>query len=371
MNVRRDPHGNLAPVTIRRPSDFHAHFRLPPLLAPVVREGLRHLFYALAMPNNGPITTVDEAVAYHEKIMSIVRSLGYDYLRKVLMTVYFTSKTTPQMIEEIAASDVVCAVKYYPPPKGATTGSGHGVPLMENTEALRAMQEYAVPLLLHGETVYDKHGNELPHAQREGYFYQHEFPWLRESYPELRICAEHISTSVAVEMVKQSDSANTAATITPQHPLLDVSAFEKYSWSNHLKCMPIPKTPEDRAAVLAFMTSGDLRAIAGTDKAPHLSNTKAGRFDECASGCWTPHATGLYALAFEQAGAMDERFEQFMSLNGPAWWGLPPPAEDDLVTIRAVPDGIPEPTEVPEENDIIIPLGWTTQPDRLKLGFGM
>jgi hypothetical protein len=57
-------------------------------------------------------------------------------------------------------------------------------------------------------------------------------------------------------------------------------------------------------------------------------------------------------------------------LNGPRWWGLDEPSEQNLITIRAESKrDIPDPTNVPEANDVVIPLGWTTEPDKLKVGF--
>ena len=85
---------------------------------------LEHVCYALAMPNNGPVASVDDALRYHAELMQIVEERGLAHVRQILMTVYHTADTTAAMIEQIAASNVVRAVKHYPPHKGATTGSG-------------------------------------------------------------------------------------------------------------------------------------------------------------------------------------------------------------------------------------------------------
>ena len=72
-----------------------------------------------------------------------------------------------------------------------------------------------------------------------------------------------------------------------------------------------------------------------------------------------------------RAGALDERFVRFMCYNGPDWWNLPRPDDDDTITIRVAKAGevdIPNPTVVPSKNDVISPLGWTENSDRYKIG---
>ena len=73
----------------------------------------------------------------------------------------------------------------------------------------------------------------------------------------------------------------------------------------HLYCLPILKRETHRAAVAAAATSGDARFFLGTDSAPHPRGAK-----ECGCGCagvFSAHAAlPLYAMAFEQAGALDK-----------------------------------------------------------------
>ncbi len=127
---------------------------------------------------------------------------------------------------------------------------------------------------------------------------------------------------------------------------------------------------EDVARARELVTSGDDRFILGSDTTPHQSRFKNGPLDVCASGCYTPHALALYAQVFEEMGALENgAFVKFASLNGPRWWSLPTPTWDDTITLRRVSDGLPDPTLVPSEGDRVIPLGWTTGTDRLKVRF--
>jgi dihydroorotase len=336
---------------------------------------MRGNLYALAMPNNGPILTIAQALEYHRELMAIAREAGIAI--KLLMTIYLSRDTTPQVIEEMRRMidrgiDIVRAVKYYPPHKGATTGSGDGIPLESAEETLIAMEQNGIPFLGHCESVYDKNGRELPHAEREAYFVKNELWKMRDKHPGLKICGEHASTKEMVEWARADQSGNSSITVTPQHLLFIEPDFARFSWRNDLKCMPIVKTETDREALLEFVTSGDRRAILGTDTAPHPSKTKERPFEEAANGCWLPHALPMYVRAFEERGALDQRFVRFACLNGPAWWNLPLPAQGQVIHIRReTEEDIPLPLNIPESDDIVIPLGWSRESDRLQIGYAL
>jgi dihydroorotase len=85
-------------------------------------------------------------------------------------------------------------------------------------------------------------------------------------------------------------------------------------------------------------TSGNPRFFLGTDSAPHPKHAK-----ECAHGCagiFSAHgALGLYAEAFEDAGALD-RLEGFASFFGPDFYGRP--RNDGAVTMVREEWTVPE-----------------------------
>lgn len=374
IKVGRAPDGTFLSAQFLRPSNFHAHFRLSAMMRAIAPHIMRHVKYVLAMPNNGPIVGIAEAQMYFAELMRIAAQNGFDHLSGILMTLYHTADTTSEVIEQIARSKIVRAVKHYPPHPGATTGSGHGIPLDDprSDRMLRAMEDCGVPLLGHFESPVDADGNDLPHLRRERYMVDNVLWSFRDKYPRLRICFEHASTKAAIEFVKADTSGRTVLTATPQHLTFTDEDLMKFSWRNHLKCMPIVKPKEDRDAVIEFVTSGDPRVIMGDDTAAHPSRTKNKPFDECASGCYLPHAIAFYTRVFEQAGALDERFVNFVSRNGPRWWNLPQPDDNDTVIVRReMSNDIPDPVEVdlPDGRDIVIPLGWTEEADRLQLGY--
>lgn len=360
--------GGLGGIELPRPSDFHAHFRNGPMLEAVLPHQVCWTKYALAMPNTGPIKTITDAKHYRTVLRDTAARFGHDSV-EFIMTLYYSGLLTPQIIEEIPTLGFPLGIKAYPPHKGATTGSGEGVPILDLPNVLDAMEANKVRLLIHGESVFNRQGEELPHEEREAEFMREVFPRIRERNPDLLICLEHVSTIEGITAVKSDESGKTVCTLTPHHAICSSEDFTR-SWANHLRCMPIPKGQEHRDAVREFMVSGDPRAILGTDTAPHPSKSKVDLpFMEAACGCYLPHAIAMYALVFHQENALDERFSKFAAYNGPDWWELARPDADDMILIRSETErDIPDPTKVPEIGDVVIPLGWTEDPDRMRIG---
>lgn len=356
------PHtGKLSWVVIPRPSNFHAHLRQNELLDAVAHATMLPWKYLLAMPNTGPITTIEKMLAYRERLLETRDTYGLS--TEFIMTIYLTASLKPEDIERMAELSVHCAVKYYPPVTGATTGSGLGIPLVEAGDVLRAMEVHGVRLLGHFESVYDKHGILLPQEVREDYFMEHEFARLRDKYPDLKITIEHATTAQAINRVEEDNSGNTVCTITPQAMILERNDLDTLSWAVHAKCMPIAKTPLDRKVVTDFATSGDFRAFLGDDTAPHPSNAKERLFQDAASGCFVPHSLALYLRVFFENEAL-ENFARFACFNGPHWWGLPTPDDSDrILLVRDDETDIPSPFRIPGSTDVVIPFGWTKQDD--------
>src|SRR5690606_31274972 len=140
-------------ITLIQPDDWHLHLRDDEALQAVVAHSARQFRRAIVMPNlRPPVTTVDEAGAYRQRILSALECAGSDPASFTpLMTLYLTANTTAQEIAQAAASDFVYAVKLYP--AGATTNSEAGVSnlLDQCDQALAAMEKHGLPLLMHGE----------------------------------------------------------------------------------------------------------------------------------------------------------------------------------------------------------------------------
>jgi dihydroorotase len=232
-----------------------------------------------------------------------------------LMTLYLTAATSEAEIKLAAASEFVHAIKLYP--AGATTNSDAGVGNIQQIyPLLAAMERYDIPLLVHGEVTDD----DCDIFDRERVFIERHLQAVVSDFPNLRLVLEHVTTSEAVQFVEAA-SANIAATITPQHLLLNRNAILAGGIRPHHYCLPVLKREQHRLALLKAATSGNPKFFLGTDSAPHLTHLK-----ETACGCAgcfsAPAALELYAEAFEQADALD-KLEGFASFYGADFYRLP------------------------------------------------
>lgn len=300
-------------LTITRPDDMHLHLRDGAQMHHVLRDSASQFARAIVMPNlKPPVVTTEQALTYRDRILKALPS-GSDF--QPLMTLYLTEKTSPAEIKTARLSGQVYAVKYYP--AGATTNSESGVINMENVyPVLEAMEEQDLPLLLHGEVT----DPDVDVFDREAVFIERVLLPLMKRFKKLRIVLEHITTMQAAQFVMNGPE-NLAATITPQHLLLNRNALFAGGLRPHHYCLPVLKAEEHRLAIVAVATSGNPRIFLGTDSAPHAKHDK-----ESACGCagiYSAHnAIELYAEVFEESGLL-ENLEAFASYNGADFYGLP------------------------------------------------
>lgn len=283
------------------------------------------------MPNLvPPVTNKEEALAYKGRIMEAFK--GTDFTP--LMTLYLTDKTTPQDIKEAHQAGVV-ACKLYP--AGATTNSDNGVTdLPSLAPVFECMADVGMVLCIHGEVT----DASVDFFERETVFLEQVLHELVERNPKLRIVLEHITTAAAAAFVSAAGE-NVAATITPQHLMFNRNQLFQGGLKPHYFCLPILKTEQDRAALLAAVASGSPKFFMGTDSAPHSKSDKESACG-CA-GCFSAFAPlELYATALEAAGCLD-KLDGFVHKHGPAFYGLPP--NEGTVTLTrgawAVPDAFP------------------------------
>jgi len=169
---------------------------------------------------------------------------------------------------------------------------------------------------VHGEAT----DGDVDVFDRERVFIERVLARVVERFPGLRIVFEHATTREAVQFVKGA-RRGVAATITPQHLLLNRNAIFQGGIRPHHYCLPVLKREHDRRALIEAATDDNARFFLGTDSAPHAKHTK-----ETACGCagiFSAHAAiELYAEAFEQAARLD-RLQAFASERGPDFYGLP------------------------------------------------
>jgi dihydroorotase len=300
-------------LTITRPDDWHLHLRDGASLAAVVRHTAERFGRAVVMPNlKPPVTTTALADAYRKRI---VAALPPDCTFEPLMTLYLTDNTEPDEIDRAKASGFVHAVKYYP--AGATTNSDSGVTQIERVyPVLERMERAGLPFLVHGEVT----DSAVDVFDREKAFIDRILADVVRRFPGLRVVFEHVTTKDAADFVLTC-GANVAATITPQHLLLNRNALFQGGMRPHVYCLPVLKREPHRVALVAAATSGSPKFFLGTDSAPHAKHTKEA--DCGCAGIYSAHAgVELYAEVFEAAGRLD-RLEAFASFHGPDFYRLP------------------------------------------------
>jgi dihydroorotase len=280
------------------------------------------------MPNLAPpITTAAAASAYRDRI---VEAAGPGFLP--LMTCYLTDSISADEVENGHANAVWVAAKLYP--AGATTNSASGVTDIANIyPVLERMERIGMVLCVHGEVT----DPDVDVFDREAVFIDRVLKGIVRDFPALKIVFEHITTAEAAAFVEGSGES-VAATVTPQHLIINRNALFAGGLRPHAYCLPVAKREQHRIAVRKAATSGSRKFFLGTDSAPHSREAK-----ESSCGCAgifnAPYALESYLQVFEEEGAID-KFESFASLNGPNFYGLP--INEETVTLEKVEQDVPD-----------------------------
>ena len=323
-------------LTIRRPDDWHLHLRDGEMLRKVAPYSARQFARAIIMPNLvPPITTVAAAEAYRERI---VAAAGAEFTP--LMTCYLTDETNPDELANGFEGRVWVAAKLYP--AGATTNSASGVTDIRNIyPALERMEQIGMVFCVHGEVT----DPDVDVFDREAVFIDRVLEPLSTDFPELKIVLEHVTTEEAVQFVEAS-GPTIAATVTPQHLMINRNAIFAGGLRPHAYCLPVAKREKHRLAVRRAATSGSAKFFLGTDSAPHSREAK-----ESACGCAgifnAPFALEAYATVFEEEGALGH-LEAFAAMSGPDFYGLP--LNEGTITLERAE------VTVPDEIDGIVPF---------------
>lgn len=337
-------------ITIRRPDDWHLHFRDGEVMKEVVPYTARQFARAIVMPNLAPpVTSAAMAADYRERILAAVPE-GVRFTP--LMTCYLTDTTDADDLARGAAEGVFTAAKLYP--ANATTNSAHGVSEVERIyPVLERMEAEGIVLCVHGEVTDD----DIDVFDREAEFIERHLRAIVRDFPRLKVVFEHITTEDAARFVLEQGE-NVAATITPQHLHINRNAILVGGIRPHNYCLPVAKRERHRLALRKVAVSGNPKFFLGTDSAPHLRSAK-----ENACGCAgifnAPFALESYLTVFEEEGALDA-FEGFASLHGPAFYGLP--ANEEEITLERAEISVPE--SIPLAGEEIVPwhagetLGW-------------
>ncbi|WP_119967969.1 dihydroorotase [Shewanella japonica] len=327
-------------ITITTPDDWHLHFRDGDMLEETVPATARLFKRAIVMPNLvPPVTDATMVSAYRERILA-ARPAGSSF--EPLMTLFLTNNTTAQDIIDAKAAGVVAAKLY---PAGATTNSDAAVKALDALFPIfEVMAEQGMLLLIHGE-VTESH---IDIFDREKVFIDRYMARIVAAMPNLKVVFEHITTKDAAEFVADAPN-NIAATITPQHLLLNRNDLLVGGVRPHNFCLPVLKRNIHQQALQAAVATGSSKFFLGTDSAPHEKHRK-----ESACGCagcysaWS--ALELYAQVFDDLGALD-KLEGFASFHGADFYGLP--RNTGTVTLVKESWTVPEQIILPNDNPIV------------------
>lgn len=306
------------------------------------------------MPNLGdPITSVEKARKYREQIESLIPN-NDDW--KAIMTCYLTDETSPKEIKEGFESGVWRAAKLYF--RGHTTNSHNGVIDFENLYAVfETMSDLGMPLLVHGE-IPDPNEDifDLEKLCVESFY-----KVIRKRFPNIKIVAEHITTSELSKWV--AETTNVWGTITPHHLMFNRNHLFEGGLQPDNYCLPILKRIDHTRTLRRYATSGNPSFGAGTDSAPHDSKNK---YKACGcAGCFNIiPAVSMYAQVFDEERGLEgpsaqKAFGDFMSLNLlKEVYGMEPSKREMVIEVK--------PFEIPKIADsILVPtltgstLGWS------------
>ncbi|WP_016955109.1 dihydroorotase [Catenovulum agarivorans] len=340
-------------LTIQTPDDWHLHFRDGDMLPETVPATARCFKRAIVMPNLvPPVTTAEMAMEYKQRILA-ARPQGSDF--QPLMTLFLTNDTTVEQIKQAKAAGVT-ACKLYP--AGATTNSDAAVSAMEAMyPVFEAMADVGLLLLIHGEVT----RHEIDIFDREKAFIDEHMTKITQKFPQLKVVFEHITTKDAADFV-MAGGENLAATITPQHLMLNRNDLLVGGVKPHNYCLPVLKRNTHQQALRAAVKTGSNKFFLGTDSAPHEKHKK-----ESACGCagcysaWS--AIELYAQVFDELDALD-KLEGFASHHGADFYGLP--RNQGSITLVKEEWTIPEQIILPNGNPIVPFFGGQTINWKLK-----
>lgn len=354
-------------ITIPKPFDPHVHGRDGAILRTVGPMTARQCWGAIFEPNlMPPITTVDQARAYRERIYF---ACGGEGSFEPFVLAYLTDDFDPRELSRGLEEGVFIGAKFYP--RGATTNSDNGIvdvsKLWEDGspqfDLIRILTEHRRVCQLHCELNHTLDGEELDPYDKEAYFFDEVMPRLIDAHPDARFSCEHLTSMEGAEFLLENGGWNLGCSITPHHLLFDRRDMFRGGLCPHFFCLPVIKRTEHSEALLKLIAYGRTFVYAGTDSAPHDRRKKES--DCCSGGMFSAHAAvELYAQVFERIDLLGGRhFPEFMSINGPMFYGLSP--SEETVTLVREPwtvDQMIEYSKSPE--DVIVPIGYHPDPDK-------
>ena len=320
-------------IKIIQPDDWHVHFREDEMLKVVTKYSSRVNRRCIAMPNtSNPITSSDQASVYKK----LIESNSYNENFEALIPCYLTDNLNLNDFKFALQKNIFVGGKLYP--NNATTNSQHGVnDIKKIYNIFEILEKENRVLLIHGELNRD----DIDIFDREKYFIDEELFQIRNTFKDLKIVLEHVSSSYGVDFVNVNK--NIGGTITPHHMLLTKNdVFKNEKINPHHYCMPVVKNEEDLLSLRKAACFDNDKFFLGTDSAPHLTKDKI-QHESLKAGIFSsPCSLELYANIFEEEHAL-HNLEKFSSINGPQFYGLD--INSQVLTLNKTETEVPEYTE--------------------------
>lgn len=304
--------------------DIHSHGRdnnkkLGNGMTDILRHSVSQFATVLLMPNlegKDALMTPQMALDYHERALHASAN-GVN----ILTTVYLNTDLTEDDIMRIAKDPRIAGVKSYP--AHGTTNSEHGLRTpLEAAKQLEWMEQYGVPLLVHGQVRTGVRGEILDEWDREPYFYTEVAPELDRRHPELPISYEHLSTAVGAQAVVERNGP-TLGTFTILHLGYTRTDVMDTGVRTDEVMKPMVQHARERPKLWEAFRARPERFALGSDDAWHPTTAKHAKNCAC-GGCYGPYRVGYYLDVFEAEGALGY-FGGFACVNAARFHGVEVP----------------------------------------------
>jgi len=320
-------------IKIIQPDDWHVHFREDEMLQVVTKYSSRVNRRCIAMPNTLiPITSSNQAVAYKK----LIESNSHSEYFEALIPCYLTDTLNINDFKYALHNNIFVGGKLYP--NNATTNSNNGVnDIKKIYNIFEILEKENRLLLIHGELNRD----DIDIFDREKYFIDEELFQIRDTFKDLKIVLEHVSSAYGVDFV--NTNKNIGGTITPHHMLLTKDdVFKNEEINPYHYCMPVVKNEGDLLSLRKAACFDNNKFFLGTDSAPHHTKDKI-QHESLKAGIFSsPCSIELYAKIFDEENAL-HNLEKFASINGPKFYGLN--INTQLLTLTKTETDVPEYTE--------------------------
>jgi dihydroorotase len=231
----------------------------------------------LEMPNTKPLTTTQAAL--DDKLQRAAS--------KCLVNYGFFIGATPANLPDLSTANPTCGIKIF-------MGSAHGDLLVDDESALEA-------IFAQGDRLIAVHAEDQARInQRKPEFAGMSDPAVHSQIQDnqaallatqlaLRLSKKyhrrlhilHLSTAEEAELLRQDKPSWVTAEVTPQHLLLNTSAYAKIGTLAQMN--PPLRSPYDNAILWQALLDGVIDFIA-TDHAPHTLEEKAQGYPNTPSG---------------------------------------------------------------------------------------